>query len=136
MILRKQRITSNASRNIVRLTSAWFWRKPAPRLGFRYLGYNGRSSQGRIICWTKASLKKKLKSVSTLTKWKYKNIGFISTFKLTPRNYKLLGLISLSCGSYFYSSVTNYHRVLKFVYFKPKREIRIDYLKCPTIFRL
>ena len=136
MILKKQYVTSNASRRIIKLTSTWFWKRSAPRLSFRYLGYNGRSSGGRIICWTKTSLKKKLKNVSILTRWNYRNIGFISTFKLTPRNSKLLGLIILSCGSYFYSSVTDYHKVLKFIYYKPKHDMRIDYLKRPTIFRL
>lgn len=136
MILRKQRVTSNASRNIVKITSKWFWRKPAPFLSYRYLGFRGRSSTGRIICWTKSSVKKKLKNVSTLHSWRYSNLGFISTFKLTPRNFKLLGLIVLSCGSHFYSSVTNKHRVLNFIYFKPIRHLRIDYLQRPTVFKL
>lgn len=136
MILQKQHISSNASRNIVKITSDWFWKRPAPRLAFRYLGPRGRSSSGRIICWTKSSLKSKIKNVSTVYRWSYSNLGFISTFKLTPRNYKLLGLIVLSCGSYFYSSVTSYFRVFQFIYYKPVKRLGIDYLKQPTIFKL
>lgn len=136
MILKRQVITSNASRNIVKITSKWYWRRPAPFLSYRLTGFRGRSSNGRIICWTKSSVKKRLKSVSTVSRWCYSNLGFISTFKLSPRNFKLLGLIVLSCGSHFYSSVTNNHKVLNFIYFKPTNEFRLDYLRRPTIFKL
>lgn len=71
-----------------------------------------------------------------LNSWKYKNLGFITTLKLTPRNTKLLGLVVLSCGSYFYSPITSRHRILHFIYYKPKWDLRIDYLKRPTVFKL
>lgn len=96
----------------------------------------GRSAAGRIICWTKSAVKKKLKTVLMLHSWRRSNLGFFATFKMNPRNNNVLGLVILSCGSYFYSPVTNQHRMLNFVYYKPKYHLRLDYLKKPLVFKL
>lgn len=71
-----------------------------------------------------------------LHSWRRTNLGFFATFKMNPRNNKLLGLVILSCGSYFYSPATNQHKMLNFVYFKPEHFLRIDYLKRPLVFKL
>jgi len=136
LLLQKKYQTSNASRNIITLQYSWLLRKTAPRTSLRLLGYKGRTKNGRIVCWTKSAVKRNLRTVLTLNSWKFLNLGFFSTFKLTPKNQKLLGLVILSCGSYFYSPVTNQHKVFNFIYFKPKYELRIDYLKTPTVFKL
>ena len=136
MFLKKKFVTSNASRNIITVRYSWLSQKAAPRTSLRLIGSSGRTSNGRIVCWTKSAVKRNLRTGLVLDSWKYLNLGFFSTFKMTPRNNKLLGLIILSCGSYFYSPITNQHKVFNFIYFKPKYELRIDYLKNPTVFKL
>lgn len=136
MFLQKKYVTSNASRKIINFNQSLILHKPAPKTSIRLKGYRGRSSTGRIICWTKGAVRKRLKTALILNSWKFANLGFFSTFKLAPRNNRLLGLIILSCGSYFYSPITNQHKILHFIYFKPRHDLRIDYLKNPTIFKL
>lgn len=137
LILQKKKVTSNASRKITFPAYDLVLHKLAPRVYTRLLGTRGRSAQGRIICWTKGSVKKrKLKTVRILHSWKYLNLGFFATLKLTPRNNRLLGLVILSCGSYFYAPITGQYRILNFIYFKPKHKFRIDYLRKPIVFKL
>jgi len=137
LILQQKQITSNASRKIINFSHGLLLRKVAPQMYVRLLGYRGRSANGRIICWTKGAVRKqKLKTVRILHTWKYLNLGFFATFKLTPRNNRLLGLITLSCGSYFYAPTTDQHKMLNFIYFKSKYDFRIDYLTKPMVFKL
>lgn len=136
MFLQKKHVTSNASRKIINYNQSAVLRKLAPRTSIRVNGYRGRSANGRIICWTKGGMQKRYKTPLILDSWKYSNIGFFSTLKLTPRNNRLLGLVILSCGSYFYSPITSQHKILHFIYYKPRYDLRIDYLKKPTIFKL
>lgn len=136
MFLDRKQITSNASRKIITFKYSWLLRKHAPRTSLRLIGYRGRSATGRIICWTKSQVKKRLKTVLVLDSWRRSNIGFFATFKITPRNNKLLALIILSCGSYFYSPTTDHHKVFRFIYFKTKHDFCVDYLKRPTVFKM
>lgn len=86
-------ITSNASRNINQFKSSWFEKKTFKQLTFRKISKAGRNKYGRIIIWTKSSIKQRLLFPKINYSFRYRWIGVVGTFRLIPFQNKLTALV-------------------------------------------
>ena len=97
------RIVSSASRNIKKLTSTWLNKTPFKQLTWRKISRAGRSQVGRIVIWTKSSIKHRLLypkiNYNEQSGLRYRRISFVSTFRLIPFQNKLVALAFFSNGS-------------------------------------
>lgn len=130
------RIVSSASRNIRKLTSLWLDKKNFKQLTWRKVSKAGRGKSGRIVVWTKSSIKHRLlypKINYTLrTKW----ISVVATFRLIPLQNKLVALSFLSSGSVTYLQSTDKFKIFSFIYFPGKTSrVRSDFIN-PILFIL
>lgn len=117
MFLRKLPTTSNASRNIVKLTSTIFDKKKYNFLFFRKYSRGGRSITGRCTLWSKGSLLNRFKLPRINYRFRQLPISFVSTFYLTPFNNKLVALCFLSNGSVTYLQSSNKFKLFSFIFF-------------------
>ena len=130
------RIVSSASRNIKKLTSLWLDKKNFKQLTWRKISKAGRNKSGRIIIWTKSSIKHRLLypkiNYSLRTKW----ISLVSTFRLIPLQNKLVALSFLSSGSITYLQSTDKFKIFSFIYFPGKTsKVKSDFIN-PILFIL
>ncbi len=130
------RIVSSASRNIKKLTSLWLDKKNFKQLTWRKISKAGRNKSGRIIIWTKSSIKQRLLypkiNYSLRTKW----ISLVSTFRLIPLQNKLVALSFLSSGSITYLQSTDKFKIFSFIYFPGKTsKVKSDFIN-PILFIL
>ena len=95
-------ITSNASRNINQFKSRWFEKKTFKQLTFRKISKAGRNKYGRIIIWTKSSIKQRLLFPKINYSFRYRWIGVVGTFRLIPFQNKLTALVFFSSGGISY----------------------------------
>lgn len=130
------RIVSSASRNIRKLTSIWLDKKPFTQLTWRKISTAGRGKSGRIVVWTKSSIKKRLlfPKINYLlrTKW----ISVVTTFRLIPFQNKLVSLSFLACGGFTYLQATDRFKIFSFNYFPCKSKRLQGYLPDPSLFIL
>ena len=130
-------ITSSASRNIKKLTSKWFDKTTFKQLTYRKLSKSGRNKQGRIIIWTKSSLKRRLLLPKINYSYRDQYIGIIGTFKLLPFQNKLTALVFFSSGGITYKQSTDkFKQVFSFVYFPTKYTKMRSLLPDPLLFTL
>lgn len=130
-------ITSSASRNIKKLTSKWFDKTTFKQLTYRKLSKSGRNKQGRIIIWTKSSLKRRLLLPKINYSYRDQYIGVIGTFKLLPFQNKLTALVFFSSGGITYlQSTDKFKQVFSFVYFPTKYTKMRSLLPDPLLFTL
>jgi ribosomal protein L2 len=126
MFLRKSYVTSNASRNIKKITSHWYLRRPHRGLAYHLKGKIGRLRSGRLVCFTKSGFKKRVKSVRVGSLLRSTDVGFLASFRLVCRGSKLLSLVALSCGSYLYWPTTDSSKIFSFIYAKPYNKFTND----------
>jgi large subunit ribosomal protein L2 len=130
------RTVSSASRNIKKLTSLWFEKKPYNLLNWRKLSKAGRGKSGRIIVWTKSSIKHRLTFPKINYSFRHRLIGIVSTLRLVPFQNKLVSLLFFSSGSVAYVQAPESFKIFSFVYFPAKnRRIKSLYPN-PSLFVL
>lgn len=117
MFLKKFRIVSNASRNLKKLTSIWFDKTPFKSLLWRKLSNAGRNHSGRIVVWTKSSLKNKLLHPRINYSMRSRVLALVTTFKLIPLQNKLVALSFLASGGISYLPATDHFKIFGFTYF-------------------
>lgn len=128
------RIVSNASRDIKKLTSIWIDKTPFKSLLWRKYSNAGRNKSGRIVVWTKSSLKNKILYPKINYSMRSKVISLISTFKLIPFQNKLVSLSFLASGGFCYLPTTDYFKLFSFSYF-PATSVKVKpFFKNPTSF--
>ena len=134
------RIVSSASRNIKKLTSSWLNKDPFKQLTWRKISRAGRSQVGRIVIWTKSSLKHRLLypkiNYNDRSCLRYRRISFISTFRLIPFQNKLVSLAFFANGSMSYIQSTDKHKIFDFLYFPTKISALRSYVPNPILFVL
>mgnify|MGYP003843831109 CR=1 FL=1 len=111
---------SSASRNIKKLTSLWFEKTPYNYLNWRKISKAGRGKSGRIVLWTKSSIKHRLMFPKINYSCRYKQIALISTFRLIPFQNKLVSLLFFSSGSVTYLQAPESFKIFSFIYFPVK----------------
>lgn len=136
MFLKKLRITSNASRNVIKFKTNWFFGKSFRQLISRKYHNAGRGSSGRTLVWTKSSIKKRSFSPQINYNFRLKLLSFVSTFKIIPFQNKLLSLNILSSGGVSYLPTTQYTKLLSFNYFFPTNRKLKSFLPNPNLFLL
>ena len=136
MFLKKLRIVSNASRNIKKLTSLWLERRNFKQLTWRKYSNSGRNDSGRVVVWTKSSLKLKLIRPLINYSMRSKIMSVITTFKLIPFQNKLVSLSFLASGGVTYLPATDLFKIFGFIYFSPKLTSLNSYLTEPSLFLL
>lgn len=117
MLLKKAKVTSNASRRVYKITSNWFDKKATKKLEFTRLSRAGRSNHGDIVVYSKSSFLKKLRKPSINYKYRLKVLTFVSTLKLIPYENKLVALIHTSLGGFTYIPVNDSAKVFSVLYF-------------------
>lgn len=96
----------------------------------------GRNTQGRIVVWTKSSIKTKLKYPKINYNFRLKSLLLITTLKLIPFQNKLITLSFLASGGITYLPATDSMKIFNFIYFpinKSSRKIKNLFLN-PTLF--
>lgn len=136
MFLKKLRVTSNGARNINKITSLWLERKNFKQLTWRNHSTAGRNASGRVVVWTKSSLKKRLIQPIINYSMRSRVMSVITTFKLIPFQNKLVSLSFLASGGITYLPATDLFKVFGFIYFVPKLSSLNPYLTEPTLFLL
>jgi large subunit ribosomal protein L2 len=130
------RPVSSASRNIRKLTSLWFDKKPYNLLNWRKVSKSGRGKSGRIVLWTKSSIKHRLIYPKINYSCRVKWIGIISTFRLIPFQNKLVSLLFFSSGSVTYLPAPESFKIFSFVYFPAKTRLVRGFYPNPSLFIL
>ena len=115
MFLRKVQYTSPASRKIVKLTSNWLDKRRFNQLTWRKLSKAGRGQSGRIILWSKSSIKQRLRYPIINYSYRHRWISVVSTFYLIPFQNKLVALCFLSTGSVTYLQATTKFKLFSFL---------------------
>jgi large subunit ribosomal protein L2 len=130
------RIVSSASRNIVKLTSLWFEKKSYNLLNWRKISTAGRGKSGRIVVWTKSSLKRRLILPKINYSHRLKVLSFISTFRLIPFHNKLIALLFFSSGRVSYLPAPDSFKVFSFIYFPIRTNWVRKFYPNPSLFLL
>jgi len=82
----------------------------------------GRSSlTGRIICWSKQSILRRIKLFKINYNFRSKEPGFVTTLKLVPFSNKLLALVSFGSGAMTYFPATENTKILSLIFFRAKK---------------
>ena len=136
MFLKKLRTVSSASRNIKKLTSSWFDKKSYNLLNWRKISKAGRGKSGRIILWTKASIKHRLIFPKISYSCRLKLLSIISTFRLIPFQNKLIALLFFSSGSVAYLQAPESFKIFSFIYFPVKTNWVRKFYSNPSLFIL
>ena len=136
MFLKKIQYSSGASRNINKITSKWLLRKRYKQLTWRKYSKGGRGASGRIILWTKGSLRRRLVLPKINYSFRYTWLSFVSTFYLIPFQNKLLALCFFSTGSVVYLQATTKFKLFSFITFPNMlRRVRSNPIT-PTLYLL
>ncbi len=136
MFLKKLRIVSNASRNLKKLTSIWLDKTPFKSLLWRKLSNAGRNDSGRVVVWTKSSLKNKLMHPKINYSMRSKLLGLVTTFKLIPLQNKLVSLTFFASGGISYLPTTDHFKIFNFTYFPTQSPKLKQFLNNPSLFLL
>lgn len=130
------RPVSSASRNITKLTSRWLDKKPFNQLTWRKVSKAGRGKSGRIVVWTKSSIKHRLRFPKINYSLRVRWLSVVATFRLIPFQNKLVALTFLSSGGVTYLQATDKFKIFSFSYFPSKSLSIRSYLPNPTLFTL
>lgn len=90
---------------------------------WRKISKAGRGKSGRIVLWTKSSIKRRLRFPKINYNFRSRVLSFVATFRLIPFQHKLVALSFLGSGGVTYLPVTDKFQVLSFTYF-PSRLLR------------
>jgi large subunit ribosomal protein L2 len=83
----------------------------------------GRNDTGRIVVWTKGSLKKKLKMPLINLNLRYNKLAVISTFQFIPFKNKLLTVLCYNNGAISYHNATENFNLFEYFYWNRKKSI-------------
>jgi len=133
LFLRKIRYTSGASRNITKLTSSWFSHKRFNPLTWRKYSLAGRGHFGRIVTWTKGTIRTRLRFPRINYNFRDTTVAIVSTFYLIPFQNKLVALCFLASGSVTYLQSTTQFNLLTLVKFPDRLKKKSQSLLNPTI---
>lgn len=129
-------VTSNASRSITKFYSPLFTKFNANRLYYRNSGAKGKFNNGRIICWTKSSIKKTIKQPRLIKLFNYTSVSYITNLILIPFLNKLVGLIFYITGGFAFLQLPANKTLFTFLYFKQKKKSLKEFFPSPSFFRL
>lgn len=136
MFLEKLKVTSNASRNIVKIKSFLSVNTNFSILYYRNLKRKGRSFEGKIVCWTKSSRKRIIRQPKLLKYFNYNGVGFVSNLLIIPFLNKLVGLIFYLTGGYSFLQLPDKVSLFNFLYYKPKSRHLSSFFPKPRFFKL
>lgn len=110
--------TSGASRNTRVYKNNLPFSFKYKQLMLNYKWKAGRSTNGRIVLWTRQA--KTVKHVQPFINYKFrhKNIALIANFLLIPKRNKLISLLFLSSGAVTYVSTTTTHQLFQLTQLK------------------
>lgn len=128
-------VTSNASRNNWRLLHKWKNQSVIRALSCFRPWTAGRNNSGRIILWTRGSLRRKRRIVKINYSLRYNRLGFIASFQLIPSRNKLITLVYFANGAITYFLTTENHKIFTFQYLNFTYRLRKFALKS-TLFML
>ena len=89
----------------------------------------GRSTNGRIVLWTKQAKTLKHRQPFINYKFRCKNIALVVNFLLIPRRNKLISLLFLSSGAVTYVSTTTTHQLFQLTQLKGIVRDKLDLRK-------
>ena len=117
MFLKKLFKTSNASRQVSKLTSSWFEKKAAKVLTYRRYSNAGRGLTGRTVVFTKSRFLTRVRKPAINYKHRLRCLSFITTFRLIPFENKLVSLVITYPGFLTYLPATETAKIFQFMYF-------------------
>lgn len=94
------------------------------KLSIKKKNNSGKSNNNRIICWTKSSFKKRLRTVRINYVLRNYKLSFISNFKFLPYKNKLISLTYFMDGSATYYNTTEFQTLFAFVFFNRKKKLK------------
>ena len=112
----------------------WIEKKNFKQLNWRKFSKAGRNDSGRIVVWTKTSLKKKLLYPRINYSLRSYALSIVTAFRLIPFQNKLLSLSFIASGGITYLPTTDLYKIFNFTYFSPKSRRMSAYLKDPSLF--
>jgi large subunit ribosomal protein L2 len=133
LFLQKKPIVSNASRNVLNFRSLWVDRRLFRALKWRRLSKGGRGSTGRIVVWTKSSIKTRLLHPTINYSFRHHSLGFIATFKVIPFQNKLTSLTFLASGGVTYLAATEHFKIFHYLCSYGARSKIKDFLQKPLV---
>jgi len=111
--IKKIGTTSGGSRNIKTYQMTLPLQFKFRRLMLNYKWKAGRSTQGRIVLWTRQSKKIKYKKPFTNYTFRQKNLSIIAGFVFIPKSNKLISLLFLSSGAITYVPTSVGHKLFE-----------------------
>lgn len=118
LFLKRLRVTSNASRNVLKLTSTYFDKSTLRKLTSAKKSIAGKGLNGRSIIRTKGSISKKHRLFNVAYNFRLLYPSLVSTFKLVPYSNKLLTLMVLPSGGLYYLPGLSKQKLFKVASFK------------------
>ncbi len=110
--------TSGASRNTKIYKNNLPFSFKFKQLMLNYKWRAGRSTNGRVILWTRQAKTVKYRKPFINYTFRYKNIALVAGFILIPKCNKLVSLLFLSSGAVTYVSTTTNHRLFQLTQLK------------------
>ena len=136
LFLQKLQTTSNASRSISKIkTTVNIIKKPSV-LFYRNSGPRGRHTNGRILCWTKASVKRIIRQPRLLESYRYKAIGYVTNLLIVPFLNKLIGLVFFLTGTLAFLQLSSKVGNFSFLYHKTSNSHLQTLFANPIFFKL
>ena len=113
--LKKQQVTSGASRNLTKFKNKIPFQILIKKLTYSKKWNAGRNSSGKIVVRTKGSRLKKRRTPFINYSYRLTFISFIGSFILVPFSYKLISLVISSSGAITYTQTTTSHELFRYV---------------------
>lgn len=107
---------SNASRYITKFFNHFALQLKYKNLILKKKWNSGRNDSGKIVLWTKGSLKRKFLSPRINYNLRYNRLGFIATFQFIPYSNKMLSLIYYCNGMINYINASDNFVLFEYFY--------------------
>ena len=136
LFLQKLQTTSNASRSITKIKTTINLIKKPSVLFYRNSGTRGRHTNGRILCWTKSSVKRLVRQPRLLNSYRYKSVGFVTNLLIVPFLNKLIGLVYFLTGTLAFLQLASKVGNFSFLYHKTSNPQLQSLFSNPIFFKL
>lgn len=120
---------SNASRNATKFFNYFCLQKSIKYLSLKKKWNAGRNHSGKIVIWTRGSMKKKILTPIINLNLRYNKLAFISSFQFIPFKNKLLSVLYYNNGSISYYNATDNFKIFEYFYWNRKKSIYKFYSK-------
>jgi len=115
---------SNASRKILYFKNKFCLQIADKHLTTTKLSKAGRNVSGKIVLWTRGSLRAFQKKIHINYNWRYNRLCFIGTFYFIPFTNKLLSLILYANGTCTYILTSELHTLFNYIYIHKIKKFR------------